>query len=444
VSEATVACSGLGAKALAASKGFPGLIAALVCVSRPIRLLSGVKETRIPLRSIIISPDHELGRKLTAALEATGQVEVARTLDHYPTAIELLRTLRALATEIVFINFESLKQGLETVRILEADGSQRQIVGFQNGLDTAVLRETMRAGVREFLIDPFEPRVVLDSIESIKTLLNQRPAVNESTNQIFSFLPSKAGVGASTIAANVSGALARRPNTRVLLSDFDLSSGMLRFMLKLTNEYSVPDAISRVADIDENLWPQLVTPVAGMDVLHAGRINPSYRIEPAQVANLLAFMRRTYQVLCFDLSGNLEKYSIELMQESKRILLVCTGEVPSLHLAREKLAFLRDMGLSGRVSLVLNRMRKNPLFSTAQVEELLGQPVARVFANDYLAVNHAVEEGKLLDPGGGLGQSFAEFAGQLMDQPDLKQAVSKSRFLDFFRTAPALATPGRD
>jgi len=396
------------------------------------------------LRSIIISPDHELGRRLTAALEATGQVEVDRTLDHYPTSLELVRTLRALATEVVFINFESLKQGLETVRFLEADGSLRQIVGFQDHIDTGVLRETMRAGVREFLTDPFEPRAVLESMESVKTLLKLRPAMAESTNQIFSFLPSKAGVGASTIAVNVSGALARRPNTRVLLSDFDLSSGMLRFMLKLNNEFSVPDAISRVGDIDENLWPQLVTPVAGMDVLHAGRINPSYRIEPAQVANLLTYMRRTYQVLCFDLSGNLEKYSMELMQESKRILLVCTGEIPSLHLAREKLAFLRDMGLSGRVSIILNRMRKNPLFSQTQVEELLGQPVVRVFPNDYLAVNHAVEEGKLLDAGSELGQNFAQFAAQLMDQPEVKQAASKRKFLDFFKPAPTLATPGRD
>jgi len=396
------------------------------------------------LRSIIISPDHELGRRLTAALEATGLVEVDRTLDHYPTAIELVRTLRALATDVVFINFESLKEGLETVRNLEADGSQRQVVGFQSHAGTAVLRETMRAGVREFLADPFEPKAVLESMQSIKTLLQQRPAVYESTNQVFSFLPSKAGVGASTIAVNVSGALARRANTRVLLSDFDLSSGMLRFMLKLTNEFSVPDAISRVGDMDENLWPQLVTMVAGMDVLHAGRINPSYRIDPAQVANLVAFIRRAYQVVCFDLSGNLEKYSIELMQESKRILLVCTAEIPSLHLAREKLAFLRDMGLSARVSVVLNRVRKNPLFSQTQVEELLGQPVVRAFSNDYMAVNQAVEEGKLLDSTSELGQSFAEFAAQLMDQPEVKQAASKRRFLDYFRPAPTLATPGRD
>ena len=67
--------------------------------SRPICLHSGAKEPSIALRSIIISTDHELGRRLTAALETTGQIEVDRTLDHYPTAIELVRTLHAVWTD---------------------------------------------------------------------------------------------------------------------------------------------------------------------------------------------------------------------------------------------------------------------------------------------------------------------------------------------------------
>ena len=54
------------------------------------------------LRSIIISPDAEMAQRLIAALEATGKVEVTRTLTRYPTAIELVRSLRALAPEILF------------------------------------------------------------------------------------------------------------------------------------------------------------------------------------------------------------------------------------------------------------------------------------------------------------------------------------------------------
>ena len=126
----------------------------------------------------------------------------------------------------------------------------------------------------------------------------------QSTNQIFTFLPVEGRRGRFDHRANVSAALARRPNTRVLLADFDLSSGMLRFMLKLTNEFSVPDAISR----EPATWTKICgrswsRRLQGMDVLHAGRINPSYRIDAAQVAKLIAFMRRTYQALCFDLQG---------------------------------------------------------------------------------------------------------------------------------------------
>ena len=392
-------------------------------------------------RSILISPDAEVSGKLRVALEASGHVEIVRALDHYPTGVELIRTVRALAADILFIDFGSMAKGLEVIHILEIEGSPLQIVGFGRKLDPAVLRETMRAGVREFLAEPFEARTVIETLASIKAQLDKRPAVYPSTNQIFTFLPSKAGVGTSTIAANVSAALARRPNTHVLLADFDLSSGMLRFMLKLTNEFSVPDALERAADMDENLWPQLVTTIQGMDVLHAGRLNPSYRMDVSQIGKLMAFMRRTYQALCFDLSGNLEKYSLELMQESKRILLVCTGEIPSLHLAREKMTFLKEQGLSARIAVVLNRMHKHPLFSKDQVEDLLGVPVVRVFANDYQAVNRAVENGKLLEPDSELGQSFADFAAQLMDQPAVKADPAKRRFLEFLRPPPPAAAP---
>lgn len=392
-------------------------------------------------RSIVISANIKLGDRLVVALEETGHITISRKLDSYPEAVDLIRSVRTNAAEVLFVDFGSVEKALEIVTLIESQANTVQIVAFDEKMDPEVLRQSMRAGVRELLVEPFERKAILDSLAHIKTLLDRRPVVHEATNQLFSFLPSKAGVGTSTIAANVSAALARRPNTRVLLSDFDLSSGMLRFMLKLNNEFSVPDATQRSEELDENLWPQLVTTIQGLDVLHAGRINPNLRIDLAQLAHLTTFMRRTYQVLCFDLSGNLERYSIELMQESKRILLVCTSEIPSLHLAREKMLFLKDLGLSARVSIILNRMRKNSQFSKEQVEDMLGMPVTRVFTNDYVAVNRAVEEGKLLKADTELGKSFAEFAAQLMDEAGPKEESGKRKFLEFFRAAPAVATP---
>ncbi len=392
------------------------------------------------LRSVIISPDQALAEELLTVLEETSQVTVARVLDGYPPAVDLVRTLRAHAVELVFLSFDSIERALEVVKLMEAEASHVPVIAFHHQMDATVMRETMRAGLREFIVPPFEVKTIMESLRQVKNMLERRPAVYTATNQIFSFLPSKAGVGTSTIALHVSAALARRPNTHVAISDFDLNSGMLRFMLKLKNEYSVTDAIEHSVAMDENLWPQLVTHVNGLDVLHAGRINPNYRIEATQVRNLIGFMRRNYQVLTFDLSGNLERYSLEIMQESKRVFLVCTPEVPSLHLAREKLLFLRDMDLDSRVSVVLNRTQKKPLFTKQQVEDLLGVPVVRVFPNDYNGINRAVTAGTLLEPQSDMGKEFAAFADTLVEVPKHDPAA-KRKFVEFFSAGRAVPSP---
>ncbi len=383
------------------------------------------------LRAIVICPDVELAQRLAAAAEATGDVTIARVLDRYPNAIDLVRTLRAHAPEVVFLSFEALDKAQEVVKFLENEAQGLQIIAIHRQLDARLLRETMRVGVREFLTDPFDRQSLLESLASVSQLVQRRPPVLESTSEIFAFLPSKAGVGTSTIALNVSAAIARRPDTRVLLSDFDLNSGMLRFMLKLQNEYSVIDAAEHALEIDENLWPQLVTTFNNLDVLHAGRVNPNLRIEGAQVRALIDFARRNYQSLCFDLSGNLERYSLEIMQDCKRILLVCTPEIPSLHLAREKLHFLRSLDLDTRVSVVLNRVQKKAIFSKDQVEEILGMPVIKTFANDYPGVNRALTQGTCIEPASEMGKAFTQFAKELLD-PKMGIPDPKKKFIEFF------------
>lgn len=70
-------------------------------------------------QSIVISPDQELGNRLVAALQATEHVAVSKTFLSYPNEVDLIRTLRAHATEIVFLSFESPDDALEVLRVLE-------------------------------------------------------------------------------------------------------------------------------------------------------------------------------------------------------------------------------------------------------------------------------------------------------------------------------------
>jgi pilus assembly protein CpaE len=388
------------------------------------------------LRSIVICPDEGMARDLESAVDLTGEASVQKTLYDYPTAIELVRTIRAYTPSVIFLSFESISLAQAIAGLVEAEAPHIPIIAINGEYDDHALRESMRMGVREFIAQPFKQSVLREAFANIQSLIKRKTAAPGDTNQIFSFLPSKAGVGASTVALNVSAALAQKPDTRVLLSDFDLNSGMMRFLLKLGNDRSVADAVENSLRMDENLWPQMVTAMKNLHVLHAGPLNPSARIDSAQILSLIAFMRHNYQALCFDMSGNLEKYSLEIMQESKRVLLVCTPEKSSLLLAREKLEFLRSVDLGERVGVVLNRCPKNPLFTVPQVEDMLGLPVLQVFPNDYVGVNKAISAGTWMPPQSELGKQFSQFADMLLDRKP-PEKVEKKKFLDFFALSPA-------
>ena len=131
------------------------------------------------------------------------------------------------------------------------------------------------------------------------------------------------------------------------------------------------------------------------------------------------------------------------MQESKRILLVCTGEIPSLHLAREKLAFLKELGLERADSSGAQPHAKNPLFSERPGGGLLGQPVLRVFANDYLAVNHAVESGKLLEPDTELGQELRGLCGAIDGPAGSENRHRQAQVPGFLPASAHRRYPGR-
>jgi len=256
------------------------------------------------------------------------------------------------------------------------------------------------------------------------------------TNRVYAFLPSKPGVGASTVALHTCLALSRIPQTSVLLADFDLNNGMLGFMLRLNSQYSVIDALEHAHELDDELWTRLTSSAGNLDVLPTGKLNPGHRIDPAYLHPLINFARRNYDVVCLDLSGMMEEYSIELMQVSTQILLICTPEIPALHLAAQKLRYLHSLELGSRVQIILNRAQKYPMLSEAEMERMLGAPVHLTIPNDYARVHKAMMVGHMVEASSRLGKRFEELARALREAP--AEAPSKGhQFLEYFSLGAA-------
>ncbi|MEO8131135.1 MAG: hypothetical protein ABI822_28815, partial [Bryobacteraceae bacterium] len=98
---------------------------------------------------------------------------------------------------------------------------------------------------------------------------------------------------------------------------------------------------------------------------------------------------------------------------------------------------LRDAGVSGKVSILLNRAEKRQPFSVAEIEKMLGFHVRCTFRNDYKGVNDSTLAGDAVSAGSELGRQFETFAASLsVAGPDNTTVRPRPRLLDFFSMAP--------
>ncbi len=371
------------------------------------------------LNVVVVCPDTELRESLCEAVD--GRVEILRTVDAYPSPLDFMRMLRAHAPQAILLSTESLGEALALAAEAERNYPGIQIIAIGRTCDNQVLLECMRAGIREFATAPFDRNMLEECFLHVLSGLQARPVKSMATDKVFCFIPVKGGVGATTVAMNVAAALSKDAQGSVALADFDLAGGILRFLLKLSNGNSTIDAIDRAASLDENFWPQLVTRVGGVDVLHSGAMNPSAQPEAAHIHRLLEFMRRNYESICLDISSRCDGLALEAMAEARKIVMVCTPEAPALHMAREKLDYLEQMQLASRCVVVLNRCTKRPVLTLSEVERILGVPVFASLPNDYQSVQRALHEGTWLPQNSEIAKGIQTLADLLME----KQAPAK-------------------
>ncbi len=123
------------------------------------------------------------------------------------------------------------------------------IVGFASSWVLRKEEQCRTAGVSELLISPVTLRSFEVCVE--RAILKARDVTEDN---LFAFLPAKAGCGCSTIALNAAGYLAGAggkdlAGKRVLVVESDLHSGVLSLVLGVEHRYSVLDALEHAGEL---------------------------------------------------------------------------------------------------------------------------------------------------------------------------------------------------
>lgn len=337
----------------------------------------------------------------------TGQIMVMREAPAPPGNYELGRLMNALVPDIVFIDLSSGEAALECVARIREFSPRAAIVGIGCTPEMKLLAKQvgLTAGV------PIEA-----TPEDLNAAIRRALELHQGGVErfLFTFLPSKAGSGCSTVVLNTAVAMARL-GKRVLVIDADLRSGILALMLGVEPSGGTQAALSASDQLDTFAWRRNIVTLHGVDFLLSTR---ALDITPPDWANyyqVLNFAKPQYDAILVDMPELVNPATMEVVRRAQRLLPVCTPEIPSLRLTIHRCKELGRLKIADeRIGILLNRYhRTDPPVN--QLAELLGKPVAMTFPNDYHSVHAAMVAGRPVPAESPLGQAFESFAASLVE-----------------------------
>lgn len=233
----------------------------------------------------------------------------------------------------------------------------------------------------------------------------------EPRAKVIGVLGAKGGTGGSTIAAHLALETRRLTGQDVLLIDLDVVGGTIGFLMKVAQPYTVLDAALNLHRLDAALWQSLVWKhPGGVDVLQSpGSTRFADQLRDERIRHLLRFAQTRYSWIVIDM-GRFNELSINLVGELSQLLLVSTGDVPSLYEAKRILQKLSELGSPlGQIKLIVNRAAPSDM-DCEELERTFGMPISAFCPEARRELHEAYSEGQLLPADSSLCKQIASIA----------------------------------
>jgi pilus assembly protein CpaE len=267
-------------------------------------------------------------------------------------------------------------------------------------VDTAVLAEALRAGMRE-VVEERDLKALNEAVARAYALHDALTAATaEETTQpskrgtLITVFSAKGGVGKTTLATNLAAALADNGKRSVCIVDLDLALGDVSIVMQLFPIHTIADAVGMEGSLDPQALEGLLTQHSpGLSVLVAP-VQPDAkdRIKGDLVSRVLHILKERFDVIVVDTPPAFDDVVLQAFDESDLLLLVANLDVPalkSLKITAETLGLLNHP--KDRWRLVLNRADMKVGLTPHEVEKTLDMQITSSIpqSNDVpTSINH--------------------------------------------------------
>jgi diguanylate cyclase (GGDEF)-like protein/PAS domain S-box-containing protein len=260
-------------------------------------------------------------------------------------------------------------------------------------------------------------------LASLASIANRARAGARAGATMLAVYSPKGGAGKSTIALNLAATLGRLYPDDVLLFDLSLPYNHAALLAKVTPT----TCLARIAHAPAESFQMLLRSAivrhqSGFMVLSSAlRPEEADLITPELVMRTLQVLGTMFTNVVFDLGVGLSDSVLSVLEMSHHVVTVSTPELTAMKDMAQFLDILADVLRlpAGRVHVVVNNPLPRSAMGLADVERILGRPVAVEFQHEGLKPEKAALAGQILalqEPNGLTARSAGALVSRMIRQ----------------------------
>jgi DNA-binding response OmpR family regulator len=328
-------------------------------------------------RILLVDDDIDTVRLVGVMLERQGYEILAAT--NGPQALE--KAIESQPALIILDVMMPHMDGFEVAAKLRNHPATESIPILMFTAKTAVNDKItgFQAGADDYLTKPVHPGELSSRVEA---LLQRQSRISDRAERgkIVAFLPTKGGIGTSTLTLNTAIELQRmRRDARVAVVELQDGGGTMALQLGLNSSHDDTGLLAfmgkPVAQVTrERLAEHLVRYRSGVHLLLAtsqpAGMNPT--LTKGHVRTLLRYLNREFDYLLVDMPARLDEAHLESLQLSDLIVMTVEPNPIGLDLSVEMLNCLDTLDISHKVRIVLiHRVPASGTVSRSMIEQTL-------------------------------------------------------------------------
>lgn len=370
----------------------------------------------------------------TPAVAATMQAAIAdRRMDKTHARIQMggaaaaVEAFRTAPTPNVIV-LETMSDAATLIGHLDTlsescdPGTKVVVIGHVN--DVQLYRELLRRGVSEYLIAPLE---TLDLLRTLSELYIAPEA--RHLGRVIAVVGAKGGVGASTVAHNMSWAIARNLDASTVIVDLDIAWGTAGLNFNQDPPQGIAEAVFAPERLDSNLLDRLLSRCSDNLALLAAPavLDRTIDLDEDALEQLLELLRASVPCIVLDVPHQWSSWVKRTLIGADEIVVVAEPELASLRNAKNIVDLSRATRPNDAVArLVLNKVGvpKRPEINAAEFSKALGVDVLCTIPFDAQLFGTAANNGQMIaevQAGSKASEAFTQIASALTGRGEAKR-----------------------